>query len=204
MMPVCPTRAPFKAPVGEIAATVESLEEPHEMRALRPFHRGSICSRAWCRGDDAGTRNRQIGLRQSNGQVVGISYDQNTQVVYQNQSYPVTSLENGDQVTLRLQQTNNGGYYTDLVQVDQSVRNTGGSVYQSGNVQMLEGNVRGVNRQQGFFTLNLQSGAVITVQLPSQVNRNDLSRFNSLRAGDYVRFYGVAMGNSNVELRQFQ
>jgi exosome complex RNA-binding protein Csl4 len=151
------------------------------------------------------TRNRQIGIQQQNGQVVGISYDQNTQVVYQNQSYPVTALENGDQVTLRLQQTQNGGYYTDLVQVDQSVRNTsGGSIYQSGNVQQIEGNVRSVNRQQGYFVINTANGGQISVQLANQVSRNDVNRFNSLRAGDYVRFYGVYTGNSNVELRQFQ
>ena len=150
------------------------------------------------------TRNQQIGLRQSNGQVVAVSYDQNTQVVYQNQSYPITALENGDQVTLRLQQTNNGGYYTDMVQVDQSVRGSSSVGYPQGNVSSFVGTVRSVARQQGFFSLTMQNGAVVTVQLPSQVNRNDLSRFNSLRAGDYVQFYGVNMGNNNIELRQFQ
>jgi hypothetical protein len=151
------------------------------------------------------TRNRQIGIQQQNGQTVAVGYDQNTQVVYQNQSYPVTSLENGDQVTLRIQQSQNGGYYTDLVQVDQSVRNSsGGSVYQSGNVQQFDGNVRGVNRQQGTFTVTGQNGAVMTVQIPNQLNQNDLNRFNSLRSGDYVRFYGVYRNNNYVELRQFQ
>lgn len=152
------------------------------------------------------TRNRQLGLRQQNGQTVTVYYDQNTQVVYQNQSYPVTALENGDQVTMRIQQANNGGYYTDYVQVDQSVRdgNNGRGVYQNGNVQSLEGSVRGVNRQQGYFTLNLQNGSVVNVQLSQQVSRNDLNRFNNLRQGEYVRFYGVVQGNNNVELRQFQ
>lgn len=157
----------------------------------------------YVRGVD--TRNQQIGIQTQNGQNVSVSYDRNTQVTYQNQSYPVSALENGDQVTLRLQQSNNGGYYTDLVQVDQSVRNSsGGSVYQSGNVQQLEGNVRGVNREQGYFTLNAQNGGVLTVQLANRVSRNDVSRFNSLRSGDYVRFYGVYTNNSSVELRQFQ
>lgn len=151
------------------------------------------------------TRNRQIGLQQQNGQTIGISYDQNTQVVYQNQRYDVTALENGDQVTLRIQQLQNGGYYTDMVQVDQSVRNSsGGSVYQSGNVQQMEGTVRSVYLQQGYFTVSSQNGATVTVQLPSQVSRADLTRFNALRSGEYVRFYGVFTGNSTVELRQFQ
>lgn len=151
------------------------------------------------------TRNRTIGIQQQNGQTVAVSYDQNTQVVYQNQNYAVTALENGDQVTLRLQQTNNGGYYTDLVQVDQSVRSSsGGSVSQSGNVQSFEGSVRGINSTQGYFTVTVQNGATVSVQLPSQVSRSDVTRFNSLRVGDYVRFYGVVVGNNSVELRQFQ
>jgi hypothetical protein len=151
------------------------------------------------------TRNQQIGIQQQNGQTVAINYDQNTQVVYQNQNYQVSSLENGDQVTLRLQQSQNGAYYTDLVQVDQSVRNSsGGTINQSGNVQTIEGTVRGVNRQQGFFTVNAQNGGVINVQLSNQMSRNDVNRFNSLRTGEYVRFYGVYVGNGNVELRQFQ
>jgi hypothetical protein len=41
------------------------------------------------------------------------------------------------------------------------------------------------------------------VQLPQQVNRADLDRFRNLRTGDYTRFYGVYLGNSRVELRQF-
>src|SRR5947208_1634472 len=67
------------------------------------------------------TRSQQIGLQQPNGQTVAITYDNQTQVVYQNKSYPVTSLERGDQVTARIQSGNNG-YYTDLVQVDQPVQ----------------------------------------------------------------------------------
>lgn len=157
----------------------------------------------YVRGVD--TRNQQIGIQTQDGQNVSVAYDRNTQVSYQNQSYPVSALENGDQVTLRLQQSNNGGYYTDLVQVDQSVRNgSNGSVYQSGNVQLLEGEVRGVSPQQGYFTVNSRNGGVLSVQLGNQVSRNDVSRFNSLRRGDYVRFYGVYTSNSSVELRQFQ
>lgn len=147
------------------------------------------------------TRNRQIGVQQSNGQTVVVSYDNQTQVRYQNQSYPVTSLENGDQVTLRIQQLQNGGYYTDVVQVDRSV--SGPSTMQSGNVQLLQGTVRQVDQQNGAFLLDGTNGARVTVQLSQQVSRNDLDRFRNLRVGDYARFYGVYLSNSRVELRQF-
>lgn len=147
------------------------------------------------------TRNRQIGIQQSNGQTIAVSYDNNTQVLYNNQNYPVTSLENGDQVTLRVQQLQNGGYYTDAIQVDRSV--SGPSTIQSGNVQLLEGYVRQVDQANGLFLLDASNGARITVQLPQQIARNDLDRFRNLRVGDYTRLYGVYVSNARVELRQF-
>jgi hypothetical protein len=147
------------------------------------------------------TRNRQIGIQQSNGQTLVVAYDNQTQVVYNNQSYPVTALENGDQITARVQQLQNGGYYTDVVQVDRSVSGT--STVQSGNVQLLQGTVRQVDQANGVFLLDVSNGARVTVQLARQLTRNDLDRFRSLRSGDYTRLYGVYISNSRVELRQF-
>ncbi len=147
------------------------------------------------------TRNQQIGIQTSNGQSIAVAYDNQTQVMYQNQRYGVTSLERGDQVTARIQQLQNGGYYTDVIQVDRSV--SGPSTIQSGNVQLLQGVVRQVDQQNGMFLLDASDGTRVTVQLPQQLSRNELDRFRSLRSGDYTRFYGVYLGNARVELRQF-
>jgi hypothetical protein len=149
------------------------------------------------------TRNQQIGLQLSNGQTVGLVYDNQTKVVYNNQSYGVTSLDPGDQVTARVQSTNNGAYYTDLVQVDQPVQGAGGGTTAgSGNVQSLQGTVRQVDYQNGMFTLNT-GGTTLTVSLPYNVSRADQNRFQSLRSGESVRIYGVFLNNARVELRQF-
>ena len=147
------------------------------------------------------TRRGQIGIQQSNGQTLVVAFDNRTQVLYNNQNYPVTSLENGDQVTMRIQQLQNGGYYTDIVQVDRSV--SGPSTIQSGNVQLLEGTVRQVDQQNGLFLLDVSTCGRVTVQLTSQISRTDVNRFRSLRPGDYTRLYGVYLGNARVELRQF-
>ncbi|MGH9423047.1 MAG: hypothetical protein ACRD3J_23930, partial [Thermoanaerobaculia bacterium] len=61
------------------------------------------------------TRYQQVQLQQSNGQNITLGYDNQTQVVYQNQNYSVTNLEYGDQVTARVASTNNNRYYTDLI-----------------------------------------------------------------------------------------
>ncbi|MEO7714325.1 MAG: hypothetical protein ABIV10_15540 [Gemmatimonadaceae bacterium] len=147
------------------------------------------------------TRNQQIGIQQSNGQTVAVSYDNQTQVRYQDQNYSVSSLERGDQVTLRIQQLQNGGYYTDVVQVDRSV--SGPGTMQSGNVQLIEGTVRQIDQANGVFLLDASNRGRLTVQLGQQLSRNDIDRFRRLRVGDYARLYGVYLGNSRVELRQF-
>ena len=43
----------------------------------------------------------------------------------------------------------------------------------------------------------------VTVTVPSNLSTNDINRFRSLRNGDFVRFYGVYLNNSQVQLRQF-
>src|SRR5581483_9178176 len=117
--------------------------------------------------------------------------------------YPVTSLEPGDQITVRLQDNGNGSYTTDYVQVDQPVNGSPtSSVPNNGAVQTVQGTVQQVDRSNGWFSLNL-NGSVVTVTMPYNPSQQDMNRFQSLRSGDYVRLYGVFLNNSRVELRQF-
>ena len=151
------------------------------------------------RGIDS--RSQQISIQTSNGQTVPVTYDSQTQVVYQNQNYSPTALEYGDMVTARVQ-ANGNSYYTDYVQVDQSVNGNGtGTV--SNNVQLLQGTVRQVDRRNGLFTIDMNNNSTLTVTLPNNVSTNDVNRFNNLRSGDFIRFYGTYLNNSQVQLRQF-
>ena len=149
------------------------------------------------RGVDS--RSQQIAIQQSNGQTVTVGYDNQTQVVYQNQNYSPTALENGDQVTARVQ-ANGNSYYTDYVQVDQSVRGNTGS---SSNLQSVQGTVRQIDRSNGLFTVDVNNYGTLTVSLPYNLSSTDVNRFNNLRSGDVVRFYGTFLNNARVELRQF-
>jgi exosome complex RNA-binding protein Csl4 len=148
------------------------------------------------------TRSQQIAIQASSGQRVVLSYDNQTSVVYQNQNYPVTALERGDQVTARVQSTTGGAYYTDLIQVDQSVSGSSSGNTGSGQVQSLQGTVGQIDRSNGQFRLDGTNSSVI-VTLPYNIRQSDLATFNNLRVGDRVRFYGVFLNNSRVELRQF-
>jgi outer membrane lipoprotein SlyB len=150
------------------------------------------------------TRNQQLQLQQSNGQNLTLTYDNQTQVVYQNQNYSVNNLEYGDRVTARIANTNsnNSTYYTDFIQVDQSVSsNTGTGT--STNVQPFEGTARNIDRTNGTFQLTGSNYGTLVVTLPYNPRQADVNRFNNLRAGDYVRIYGVLLNNNRVELRQF-
>jgi len=148
------------------------------------------------------TQSRFLTLQQSNGQDVDLQYDNQTRVVYQNQTYSVTSLDPGDQVAARVQQVQGGGYYTDSIVVVQPVNNTGGST-NTGTVQNLQGTVRQIDRTNGLFTVDAGSSVIITVALPYNASSTTVQRFNNLRSGDYVRFQGVYVNQTRVELRQF-
>jgi hypothetical protein len=102
-------------------------------------------------------------------------------------------------VTARVQNANNG-YYTDLIQVDQSVTSNGGV---SGNIQQFEGTVRSLDRTNGYFSISSNNYGTLTVSMPYNPSQTDLNRFNSLRTGDYVRINGILLNNQRVELRNF-
>ena len=151
-------------------------------------------------------RAQQISLQLSNGQTVALAYDNQTKVVYQNQLYAVSNLEAGDQVLMRVRDLGNGNYYTDSIHVTQSVTSSGSGAGAgtggSANVQTLQGTVRQIDRSNGLFTLDA-GNVVLTVSMPYGATRADVARFQNLRSGETVRFYGVFLNNTRVELRQF-
>ena len=147
------------------------------------------------------TSSQQIALQQSNGETVALGFDNQTKVVYQERNYSVSSLENGDQVRAYVQQTQNGGYYADSLVVTLPVNGT--STGNVNNVQSLQGTVRQIDRTNGVFTLETGNGVILTVSMPYNASTTDRNRFQNLRSGDYVRFYGEFLTNSRVELRQF-
>jgi hypothetical protein len=148
------------------------------------------------------TRYQQIQLQQSNGQNLNLGYDNQTQVVYQNRNYSVSNLEYGDQVTARVSTTNNNQYYTDLIQVDQSV-SSGVGTGTNENVQLFEGTARNIDRTNGTFQITGSNYGTLVVTLPYNPRQTDVNRFQNLRSGDYIRLYGVLYNNNRIELRQF-
>ena len=148
------------------------------------------------------TQSQQIGITQTNGQTVAVRFDNQTRVIYQNQNYPVTALESGDEVVARIQDAGNGSYYTDSITVTQSVNN-GGNGNNPSNVRSYQGTVRQVDLQSGRFSINTGAGYDIIVSMPYNPSEADRYRFERLARGQTVRFYGVPTSSERIELRQF-
>ena len=153
---------------------------------------------------DIDQRSQEIEVLTQDGQRGPVRYDQNTAVVYRNQQYPVTALERGDVVEMRIQQLSGGGYYTDYITVQQSAQDRGGSSSGgTGNLIQASGTVRQIDYQRGLFTLQTNQGTV-TVALPYNPSAGTVDRFESLDSGDRITIEGYVVANERIELVRFR
>ena len=74
------------------------------------------------------------------------------------------------------------------------------TINNTATLQFAQSNIFG---NSDDFTIDAGGNTVLTVSLTYQPSTADANKFNSLRSGDYVRFYGVYLNNTRVELRQF-
>ena len=72
-----------------------------------------------------------------------------------------------------------------------------------GQLDSINGTVTSIDRTNGNFVVDIGSGTRITVSMPYNARSADVSTYNNLRVGQYVRFYGVYLNTTRVELRQF-
>jgi hypothetical protein len=163
----------------EIVATVERLDASSSEIHLRGMDR----------------RSRVVG------------YSADTQVVYRGREYPVTQLAVGDIVAMQLKQDSRGNSYTELIRVQQSVRDRnqdGGDVTSPGTaLQMVEGRVDRLDLGRRSFELRVRSGERIVVSLPNDAPRSEVDHFRRLQAGDYVRIEGQFTDRERFEMETF-
>jgi hypothetical protein len=154
------------------------------------------------------TQRQMLQITAQNGQTGNVYFDNRTQVVYQQQSYPVTALEQGDEVTMQLQQDQQGNYYTNYIAVTRSVSsnsggyntNTGG--YNNGSLVQAEGRVGWVDYQRGQFSLVTNRGT-LTVMMPYNPGSTEANQFRNLRQNSYVRVQGQMVSNNQLQLVRF-
>lgn len=149
------------------------------------------------------TQQQQIIVRTQEGQQGGVLFDQNTQVIYQNERYEVTALEYGDVVEMRIQEVQQG-LYTDLIQVVQSVqerRGTTGSTGTTGasDVYRIEGTIDQIDLSRWMFTLDMTQGGTLPIYL-EDATAAERDRLRDYRSGDYVRVEVRPIDEQTAEL----
>ena len=146
-------------------------------------------------------QNQHISVLTEDGQRGNVLFDRNTRVVYRQQEYPVTALERGDVVEMRVQEIQQG-LYTDYILVRQSVQ-SGGSADSNASLVQATGTVRQIDFQRGWFDLETSQG-VITVTLPYNPPSATVSSFERLDRGDRVSVEGYLLANDRIELVRFR
>ena len=112
-------------------------------------------------------QRQYLQVRATNGQVANVRFDNRTQVIYQQQNFPVTALEPGDQISMRIQQTQQGELYTDQILVTRSIQEVRGTTDTGGRqYTRLEGYVGSIDSQRGMFELRIQNRPSVWVSLP--------------------------------------
>ncbi|HVO91904.1 MAG TPA: hypothetical protein VMT22_03640 [Terriglobales bacterium] len=153
------------------------------------------------------TSSREIHLRPNSSRSRVVGYSADARVLFRGREYPVTQLETGDIVAMQLKQDSRGNSYTDLVRVQESVRDRDQSRDANSRppsgIQTVDGRVEQVDLQRNSFEMRDQSRTRVHVSLPENAHRSDIDRFNALRSGDYVRVEGRFLDRERFELDAF-
>jgi hypothetical protein len=151
--------------------------------------------------------SREIHLRPNNSRTRVVGYSTDARVMYRGREYPVTQLEDGDIVAMRLRQDSRGNSYTDLIRVQESIRDRNQSrddTSRAGTgIQTVDGRVDQVDFQRSSFEIRGQSRERVIVSLSDNARRADVDRFRALRSGDYVRVEGRFLNRERFELDSF-
>jgi hypothetical protein len=153
------------------------------------------------------TSSREIHLRPNDSRTRVVGYSAAARAVYRGREYPVTQLETGDIVAMQLKQDSRGNPYTDLIRVQESIRDRNQSRSETARpgtgVQRVDGRVEQVDLQRSSFEMRGQSRERVFVSLPYNARRSDVDRFRALQAGDYVRVEGRFLDRERFELENF-
>ena len=148
------------------------------------------------------TRYREIHLGPNNSPTRVVGYSTSAVVIYRGREFPVTHLEAGDIVVMQLRQDSRGGFYTEVIRIQESVRDRA-DARPALRQQTLGGAVERVDSQRGTFEIRERFGERVVVALPYNARSSDIDRVQRLRPGDYVRLEGRFLSRDRFELVAF-
>ncbi|MGZ8500651.1 MAG: hypothetical protein ACXW5W_19825 [Candidatus Binatia bacterium] len=147
------------------------------------------------------SRSREIEIRTDSGRTSMIRYDNNTQVLYRQRTYPVANLERGDYIAARVQQDRDGRYTTNTITVRESAQDRG--TVGGSRLDRIEGRVEYVDSRRGTFELRDSRNRLIVVSVDFNAPKAVTDRFNRLRNGDQVRIEGRSVNADRFDLEKF-
>jgi hypothetical protein len=147
------------------------------------------------------TRRHRLEVRSDWGRSETVRYNGRTQVRYGNRTYPVSALERGDQVRIRLAYDRDGSAFAERIDVRSSVRDRSRS---TARTERIDGTVGRVDSRRGHFTLERGRNQTVLVYVPNRLSRDDARRVDRLRRGDRVRLEVRPVGRSQAELVRFR
>ena len=174
------------------------------------------------------TRRSRIQVREQYGRDYTVRYDSRTQVTYGNRRYPVSALERGDVVSMRVSHDRNDDLRAERIDVresrttrtsrdddwygrerddDRRRRDRDAREERSRRtvIERYDGVVRTVDTRRGIFTLDRARGASLVVHVPRTAGRDEIRRFERLRRNQRVRVEVRVYGSSNqAELIRFR
>lgn len=157
--------------------------------------------------DRVETSSRQIYLRPEDSRNRVVGYSSDARVLYQGRQYSIAQLERGDKVSMQLKQDSLGNSYTNLIRVQESIRDRNqsrsGDASPGFRMQTVDGRVEQLDFQRRSFEIRDLSRERVIVSLPSNAQRSDVDRFRALRDGDYVRVEGKFLDRQRFELATF-
>src|SRR5574341_1095385 len=133
-----------------------------------------------------------IFLRTAKREETVVRYLPETKVIDRGREFPVTHLEKGDLVSMRVQPDGSGRARTDLIIVRKSARDARRSspASSSSDIAMLGGTVERVDHERGWFELRDRSGEIVRVSVPRDARVRQLEKFQIIRPGDSVLVEG--------------
>jgi len=149
-------------------------------------------------------RQGVLQIRTDDGQNVNVRFDQNIRVIYRQQEFPVTALERGDVVQMSVSRSGNE-YYTQQIEVQQSVQDRSGPAGSQGNdrIYQVSGTVDQIDLQNGLFTVRTSNNQIVTISMPYNASSSTRDRFDRLRRGNSVRIEGRYLTQDRLELSRF-
>jgi hypothetical protein len=146
---------------------------------------------------------RELEIRADSGRRTVLRFDNNTQVIYRQRTYPVNNLERGDYVAARVQQDRDGRFSTASITVRETAQDRGMGASVGNRLDRTEGRVEYIDTRRGTFEIRDPRNRVVTVSIAFNAPRTVSDRFSRLRSGDYVRVEGRSVSADRFDLENF-